>query len=109
MAGRLGTSLVGLARKKKEAEQDAARQALLHLWNIRARRPKTLPTTLRLPEDVTVEDLLCRYLPEMLRGEGPHEVLLGEVVLGGDLSVGDLCDESGNDFLVLDLRGRQEW
>ena len=54
--------------RKKDAEQDAARLALLHLQQTKARRPQALLATLRLPAD-TINTLLERYLPETLEKE----------------------------------------
>ena len=53
----------------RDAEQDAARLALLHLQQTKARRPQALLATLRLPADITINTLLERYLPETLEKE----------------------------------------
>lgn len=100
----VGTFISGAFSRKKEAEQDAAKQALLHLQKIKAKRPQSLPATLRLPTDITVETLLERYLPANLR-EGEYDVTYAGYIVDRDVPLGNI----GQEPLHLVLQKVEEW
>ncbi|OLP89724.1 hypothetical protein AK812_SmicGene28794 [Symbiodinium microadriaticum] len=93
--------------RKKEAEQDAARLALLHLQKTKARRPQALPATLRLPADITIATLLERYLPETLEKQ-IYEVTWEGFVLQQALRLGSISP-NGPSPLRLVLQKREDW
>jgi len=100
----VGTFTGSAFSRKKDAEQDAAKQALLHLQKIKARRPQSLPATLRLPADITVETLLERFLPENLK-DGDYDVTCEGCVVDRDVYLGSI----GPEPLSLVLHEAEEW
>lgn len=90
--------------RKKEAEQDAARQALLELRKTQARRPQALPATLRLPSDLLVQTMLERYLPEALKNDA-YDVLYEGCMVDRDVPLGHI----GSGPLCLELQLSEEW
>ncbi|CAE7243669.1 unnamed protein product [Symbiodinium natans] len=90
--------------RKRDAEQDAAKLALAQLMNTRTRRPRALPTTLRLPADITVGTLLERYVPETI-DRNICEVTWAGSVVDDPVPLGSLA----SDPLSLVLQERQAW